>query len=275
MEKLCENTASENIHIWYPDRSTPDEDVDCQKEIDSFATDDIPLAIKSYEKGGASLYFGSPVDFREVFCKQLANQLGMNYTAYFPDFTSMSETEIFISKKGGYTDFHIDFQENFSIQFRGSKKWKLLKSGLKSPLAGFTPHYKKSGNLEHQMKLISLQTPIDYDKNHIEDNCISVQLDEGDILYHPAGIWHAVECIEDSFTINLSLKNYTKADIISSSLKHLMNINPSLRENLTFESKEDFNNQMQEGIDIAAELVKTLSPQMISPQNQFIPRYVS
>lgn len=117
----------------------------------------------------------------------------MNFTAYFPDFTSMSECEIFVSKKGGYTDYHIDFQENFSIQLRGSKKWKLCKSGITSPLAGFTPHYAHSGNLEHQMKLLSMEFPFEYNRDEIESLHDSIQLDEGDILYHPAGIWHGVE----------------------------------------------------------------------------------
>lgn len=274
VEKLCENTASEQIHIWYPDRSGKSH-AKFQKEIDSFGTNDIPLAVKSYERGGASLYFGSPVEFRELFNKKLACQLGMNYTAYFPDFTSMSETEIFISTKGGYTDYHIDFQENFSIQLRGTKKWKLCKSGVTSPLAGFTPHYAKSGNLEQQLKLLSMEFPFKYDKDEIESLATEIELNAGDVLYHPAGIWHAVECTEDSVTINLSLKNLNKADIIAQSLKHLMNQDPELRENMTFTSREDFNRQIQSGIEKTFELLKDLSPEVIAPQNQFIPRFVS
>ena len=91
LEELLENTASEKLHIWFPDN--PEKRNHDQKVIESFDTDDVHLAVKSHERGGASLYFGSPVEFRENFCKQLANQLGMNYTAYYPDFTSMSETE--------------------------------------------------------------------------------------------------------------------------------------------------------------------------------------
>lgn len=123
LEELCENTASEQIHIWYGDRSN--QNGTFQKEIESLGTTDTQLALKAHERGGASLYFGSSVEFRELFCKQLANQLGMNFSAYFGDFSSMSETEIFVAKKGAYTDYHIDFQENFSIQLRGTKKWRL------------------------------------------------------------------------------------------------------------------------------------------------------
>jgi hypothetical protein len=91
LEELLENTASEKLHIWYPDdpKKKPHE----QKLVESFDIDDVQLAIKSHERGGASLYFGSPVEFRETYNKQLANQLGMNFTSYYPDFSSMSETE--------------------------------------------------------------------------------------------------------------------------------------------------------------------------------------
>ena len=274
MEQLCENTASEQVHIWYPDRDNKSKEK-FQKGIDSFGTNDIPLAIKAHEKGGASLYFGSPVEFRELYWKQLANQLGMNFSAYFSDFTSMSEWEIFISKKGGYTDYHIDFQENFSIQLKGSKKWKVWKSGITSPLVGFTPHYNKTGNLEHQMKMIRMELPFNYDKQELESIVDEIELNPGDVFYHPAGIWHSVEWLDDSFTINLSLKNLNKADIIAQSLKHLMNQDPELRENLTFTSKEDLYEQLNSGIEKAFELMKDLWPEVIAPQNILIPRYVS
>ena len=62
----------------------------------------------------------------------------------------MGEIETFVSKAGNYTDWHTDFQENFTMQLKGSKTWTLLNSGLQAPLLGFTPHYKDTGNLEMQ-----------------------------------------------------------------------------------------------------------------------------
>ena len=116
--------------------------------------------------------------------------------------------------------------------------------------------------------------PFEYSKQEIEACQNEIQIDAGDIMYHPAGIWHSVECIKDSFTINISLKNLNKADIISNSLKHLMNQDAELRENMTFSSRKDFNKQIQEGIEKTFELLKDLTPEVIAPQNQFIPRYV-
>lgn len=125
------------------------------------------------------------------------------------------------------------------------------------------------------MKMIRMELPFNYDKNELEAIVDEVELCPGDIFYHPAGIWHSVECVDDSFTINLSLKNYNKADLIAQSLKHLMNQDPELRENITFTSREDLNHQIQSGLEKAFELMKDLCPEVIVPQNMIIPRYVS
>ena len=179
----------------------------------------------------------------------------MNFSAYYPDFTWMSEIEVFVSKKGGYTDYHIDFQENFTVQLDGVKTWKLCLSDLKSPIWGFTPHYAKSGNLEHQLILHGLQTKLEYDKEVVEKNATEVVIEPGDFLYHPAGIWHSVKWNQDSCTINFSMKNINIAEIISRSLKHLMNSDDFCRQNLTFNDKEDFKNLINKGIDRAKVLL--------------------
>jgi ribosomal protein L16 Arg81 hydroxylase len=54
--------------------------------------------------------------------------MGMNFGAYFTDFTTMGEIETFWSRKGNLTDFHTDFQENFTLQIRGSKTWRFKRS---------------------------------------------------------------------------------------------------------------------------------------------------
>ena len=86
--------------------------------------------------------------------------MGYDFASYFPGSTSstsagdtMTEIEIFVSKKGNYTDFHMDFQENFTYQLKGSKKWRLrTERGMQSPVMGFSPHYAQSSNLESQAK---------------------------------------------------------------------------------------------------------------------------
>ena len=68
-----------------------------------------------------------------------------------------------------------------------------MKSGYDHPLRGFTPHYKHSGNLEEQLKIIYQSNQMEYDEKFLLENSEEIVLEEGDILYHPAGIWHSVE----------------------------------------------------------------------------------
>jgi hypothetical protein len=93
VRELCENNASDRVHIWFPNK-----DHSKGKEIKSFSTDDYDLATTAYERGGSSLYFGSSLDFRKTYCKQLTYQMGMNFGAYFTDFSTMGEIEIFCSR---------------------------------------------------------------------------------------------------------------------------------------------------------------------------------
>jgi hypothetical protein len=67
VEQMCENTASEKIHIWFPNKNSKIED----KQIKSYGTEETELAVTAYQRGGASLYFGSSLEFRNLYCKQL------------------------------------------------------------------------------------------------------------------------------------------------------------------------------------------------------------
>ena len=135
----------------------------------------------------------------------------------------MGEIETFVSRSGNYTDWHTDFQENFTMQLKGSKRWRLKVSGLRSPLMGFTPHYKNSGNLEIQHKVHMAYNQVNmiaqYDKKELDKNCDEIILNEGDVLYHPAGIWHSVESVGDSIAINLSMKAMRVGEFVTQALQ--------------------------------------------------------
>ena len=67
----------------------------------------------------------------------------------------MGEIEVFVARKGHLTSWHTDFQENFTIQIKGQKRWRLkVQSGMQAPVTGFSPHYKNAGTLEMQDKSI-------------------------------------------------------------------------------------------------------------------------
>ena len=130
---MCENTASEKIHIWFPKKHDEHEEKKKPKSstnIKSFGTEETELAVAAYERSGASLYFGSSLEFRNMYCKALTYQMGINFGAYFADYNTMCEIETFWSKKSNLTDYHTDFQENFTLQIKGSKTWRFKRSGL-------------------------------------------------------------------------------------------------------------------------------------------------
>ena len=64
VEQMCENTASEKIHIWFPNKNPSDD-----KKIKSYGTEETELTVTAYQRGGASLYFGSSLEFRNLYCK--------------------------------------------------------------------------------------------------------------------------------------------------------------------------------------------------------------
>ena len=80
------------------------------------------------------------------------------------------------------------------------------------------------------------QLPYDSNKGHRESNPQSVGggikapevgvkeivLSAGDVLYHPAGIWHKVECIEDSISINISLIGASYAEVFCCGLQQVI-----------------------------------------------------
>jgi len=136
---------TESIHIWRPPKAGQ---TNKNQTIKSEETDDVDEAIKA-AKRGASLYFTSSPEFRNTYGKALSYYMGYDFASYFPGSStsaspgdSMTEIEIFVSKKGNYTDFHMDFQENFTFQLKGSKKWRLkTEPGMQAPVLGFSPHY--------------------------------------------------------------------------------------------------------------------------------------
>ena len=115
--------------------------------------------------------------------------------------------------------WHFDFQENFTLQLQGSKTWHLRRSSVAHPLRGATPHYANTEMEEQQCKVHALTDPnfawADRPRTRAsaasdaaacpEEEYETVHLRAGDCFYHQAGIWHRVECSEDSVSVNISL----------------------------------------------------------------------
>ena len=51
------------------------------------------------------------------------------------------------------------------------------------------------------------------------DDATTVTLRAGSVLYVPAGMWHRVECVEDSVSLNVSLIGTTWAEFVPAAIR--------------------------------------------------------
>ena len=207
------------------------------ERVASFEVDEPRAAMICHDAGG-SLYFRSPQAMVNPWVGRLSAELGLNFGAVYSQpaagpgaLPQKGEIEVFATRAGHVTDWHTDFMENFTLQLRGKKRWRIARSGLEGPIRGYTPHYKSVDNLTQQLKLHRMQNPrfpapAPWDDG--SDNDV-VELGPGDFLYHPAGVWHRVECTEDSLSMNISLIGLSWADHIADATRHAMWRHSSLR----------------------------------------------
>lgn len=124
----------------------------------------------------------------------------------------------------------------------------LVEPGLETPVLGFTPHYEATGNLETQTKVHAAFNRVDmgnkYSKQRLVTSATTVVLDEGDFMYHPAGIWHSVESQTDSVSINFSLRQLRVADVIGNALKMHMLADSNLRAGLRHSAQGTITEQL-------------------------------
>ena len=59
---------------------------------------------------------------------------------------------MFCARSGHVTGWHYDFQENFTFQLRGTKRWRLKASTDRHPLRAHSLHFKDASVLEDQHK---------------------------------------------------------------------------------------------------------------------------
>ena len=123
------------------------------------------------------------------------------------------EVEMFCARKGHVTAWHSDFQENFTIQLRGRKRWRLAHRREAHPLRGETPHFADDSVLWDQAKARALGETIQSRKRpRAAPGVEEVVLEAGDVLYFPAGVFHEVESLDDdNISLNVSLMAPTTA----------------------------------------------------------------
>lgn len=126
-------------------------------------------------------------------------------------------------------------KENFTFQLSGTKKWTLKRSNVTTPVRGYQPHF----NLKENERLQQIMTYKMQTRNLGAENPeFEVTLNPGDIFYFPSGMWHKVDAMSDSISINLSLDTTSFAQYFAQSCLALFRTNESLRSHIL--SSSDF-----------------------------------
>ena len=227
VEEVVENTASERVMAWVrtggtvrtmdglpPSRGTTARSID---------VDDPRNAVALHEAGHA-LYCRAPPAIEEALVNALLKEtsLGLPPVRDAGPLSGRGEVEMFCARKGHVTAWHSDFQENFTIQLRGRKRWRLAHRREAHPLRGETPHFADDSVLWDQAKSRALGETLQSRKRpRAAPEVEEVVLDAGDVLYFPAGVFHEVESLDDdNISLNISLMAPTTAEVICSALRH-------------------------------------------------------
>jgi len=229
---LLEETPSERVHAWVRRPQVVATDDGSPAPLESVTVD--AEAALGLARAGAALYFRAPEELENLLVPGLCRALGLAFAGRYPgDGRPRGEIETFIAGRGHVTGWHTDFQHNFSIQLRGSKVWRFKCGPVLHNLRALTPHYTSRAAYEQQMKLHLLSDPSSPEFRPPEaffEDAEEVTLSAGAVLYHPAGIWHRVECnSEDSVSINVSLSAATWAELVGDGLRQLLWASPALR----------------------------------------------
>eukprot|EP00808_Paulinella_micropora_P018977 g36845.t1 len=214
LEKLVEDTPTERIFVWMQRGQQ-------EGKLKSFEVDNTHAALTCHAAGG-SLYFRAPAEVSKLLVRSFNRATGLNFGGVYPNGDLKGEVETFVSRTGHETDWHFDFMENFTIQLRGRKRWRFVQSTISHPMRGCTPHYAGIDAHEQQLKVHRLADPLFTTAGRMPQSPTEgdvVELQPGCILYHPAGIWHRVECTEDSLSINVSLIGLSWADFLTEQLQ--------------------------------------------------------
>lgn len=239
---ILKHTSSKNIFVWVMQQQQQGKH--CSSNvIQSIEMDDPDHAFILYKHGGHALYCRAPPEVEQPLVASFLSESGLGCGQYDPKSIrslclGRGEVETFISPKNHVTNFHVDFQENFTFQLSGVKKWRLKQGTVKYPLRGCTPHYAESPDaIEGQLKAARLSNP-DFTYESPPSNSFGkeeeVIMTAGDVLYFPAGMWHSVETLEEGISINVSLMATNYATLVTNALHHfLLTQDEQWRESVT------------------------------------------
>lgn len=258
--ELLEDSPSESIQVWLPAKGD---------KIESISIEE-PRAAFLLHQQGYSLYCRTPEALANLLLPKLGRDLGMGFTTHGVQGELNGEIELFCSKKGHVTEWHFDFMENFTIQLQGTKRWYFQKNDIPHVVRGCTPHYKTQNVVEQQLKIHKLSKkdfkfgpPTSYNTSDLV-MCIDVQ--PGSVMYFPAGMWHRVECIEDSISINLSMFLTKFADIATSAVGQLLLSTPQGRAGVSYQTPAEALTAAEDLLFVLKHKVNKLTAQDLLPE---------
>eukprot|EP01083_Nonionella_stella_P090461 252704_1 len=292
LKTLLQSTASDKIHVWMKSNHTQEshnhnnDSSKAKPKVLSFTVDDYDSALSCYHCGG-SLYFRSSQELADVFIPSLMEDLGVGIGSTYCDSKSLrGEIEVFVSHKPHLTNWHCDFQHNFTIQLFGHKRWYLLpidgnNSSYFNVYRGNTPHFYNSNDTdlsakECQFKLHRSESEhFDFEKwkqfdvkEEYKDKIKVVDLKAGSVLYFPSGMWHKVETVSpQSLSINLSIVPMTYQTLIGEAINHFMSTNAMFRSPVLYNDMQQTHRTLNGLCDTLKTFISNMSthPSCVMP----------
>lgn len=263
VSQLLDVTPSERVHVWLA-RTAQEQGNVVTGMVESFQADaDQAL---SCHRAGASLYFRAPPVPSAALVSGALASLGPTFAARQPDGSVRGEVETFVSRTGHITEWHYDFMENFTFQLQGRKRWYLCGSSIPVPLRGVTPHYHMAPSVVEMQVMTARFCQQDFKFNVPDASVVQVvDLGPGDVFYFPSGMYHRVECTEDSLSINVSLEPANYGDYLQEAVTHLMRSTTEFRQHIVGHEESQIRAQMQQRLDSLKQLVNTMTVDMLLP----------
>ena len=270
IEVMLEHTASERAMCWVrtqgavptlhglpPSRGTTARSLDVEDPQNALAL----------HAAGHALYCRAPAALEERLVNALLAEtsLGLPPARDAGPLAGRGEVEMFCARKGHVTAWHSDFQENFTVQLRGKKRWRLAPRREAHPLRGMTQHFADDSVRWDQAKARALGEITPSRKRPRDDETsVEVTLDAGDVLYFPAGVFHEVESLDDdSISLNVSLMAPTTAEVVCAALRHRLLRTDAGRERVTSDGGGVA--KLERALGIAAHQLEELNAREIVP----------
>ena len=225
VRQIFAETSSENVFLWL----SPPSDASTHDSLNSVEISDSDTAYALHQSGSHPAYCRAPPLLEQLLVGSLLRSTGLGGGHYLPPHRDTltlggtttlgrGEVELFIGASNQYkkqtndkdstkkhtTGAHTDFQENFTIQLSGVKRWTLRRGRVRHPLRATTPHYcREASVVENQLKVARLCCMVgdaaatvqgNYGFVYNDHNAYgpeqTITLYPGDVLYFPSGMWH-------------------------------------------------------------------------------------